>query len=487
MTSTHETAAQAALDYFLAGPAGGPALAVSSTERNLEMGRRALLSDSADLVQRLIALTRVSAAKGLVFNWTQIEQDLALVLPDDYRLLAEKLPLGWFRRFIRPGKPVNLPDGTQRLLAGAEGKKLNALREWQAAGRGQLPYLLYPEPGGLLPWGRVRFPGHAFWLTGGSDPAGWPVIIASESLDHWERYDGTTVEFLIDVATARYDASGFTEGPTRVTVDIAGNVSRNDQPIILADRPVFEPGTAPAASPPPPPPPPRPAVPPRTYWKDKLDKLGEWPMANEMPALREMIGKPSSLVARVDWGAVHTQLGFDLPADYREFIDTVGAGQFGNIRIAAPGSPGEMDLFALMVRKYKQVRSVTQIGSPPPFFPEPGGTVCWGETTDGWTCGWAPVSDNPDKWIATGMLFNPQFRTLVFRPGVSFSSMLKEHARPEEFVQELVPPWDAAAGPVTFNAANAACSSCGCRKPVPPGQMYFISPSTRCRVWYLGG
>lgn len=28
MTSAHETAAQAALDYFLAGPAGGPALAV---------------------------------------------------------------------------------------------------------------------------------------------------------------------------------------------------------------------------------------------------------------------------------------------------------------------------------------------------------------------------------------------------------------------------------------------------------------------------
>ncbi len=113
------------------------------------------------------------------------------------------------------------------------------------------------------------------------------MIIASESLDHWERYDGTTVEFLIEVATARYDASGFTEGPTRVTVDIAGNVSRNDQPIILAGRPVFEPDTVPAASPPSS----RPAVPPRAYWKDKLDKLGEWPMANEMPALREMTGK----------------------------------------------------------------------------------------------------------------------------------------------------------------------------------------------------
>ena len=30
--------------------------------------------------------------------------------------------------------------------------------------------------------------------------------------------------------------------------------------------------------------------------------------------------------------------------------------------------------------------------------------------------------------------------------------------------------------------------ACGyaCRKPMPPGQMYFVSPSARCRVWYLG-
>jgi hypothetical protein len=412
------------------------------------MGRSVSLPDSADLVQRLIDLAGVPTVEGLAFDWAQIEQDLALELPDDYRLLAEKLPPGWFRQFVRPGRPVSLPGGAQRLLAGAEGKKLDALREWQASGRGQVPYPLYPEPGGLLPWGSVRVQGYAFWLTGDSDPAEWPVIIASKSFDHWERRDETMVEFLTGVATAQYDASRFTEGPLRVTVDTAGNVSRKAQPIILADRPVFEPDTLPAA--PPPPPPSRPAVPPRTYWKDKLNKLGEWSTVNEVPVLREMIGKPSSRVARVDWGAVHAQLGFNLPADYREFIDVFGAGQFGNIRIAAPGAPGEMDLFALMLRKYRLIRGVIQIGASPPLFPEPGGTVCWGETADGWTCGWAPVGDNPDEWTVTGILANPQLRSVAVRPGVSFSSMLKEHARPEKFVHELVPPWNAAAGPVTF-------------------------------------
>lgn len=413
------------------------------------MGGSVSLPDSADLVRRLVDLAGVPAAKGLAFDWTQIEQDLALELPEDYRLLAETLPPGWFRRFVRPSRPVNLPGGTQRLLAEAEGRKLNALWEWRATGRGQVPYPLYPEPGGLLPWGRVRNYGCAFWLTGDSDPVEWPVIVASNSFSHWERYDGTMCEFLIEVATARYDASGFTDGPVKVTVDKAGNISTSAQPIILADRPVFEPDRVRSV----PPAPSRPAVPPRTYWQDKLRAAGEWSPVNEIPALREMIGKPASRVARVDWGAVHAQLGFDLPSDYREFIDAYGPGTFGNIRIAAPGVPGEMDLFALMLRKYRKIRSVIHVGTSPPFFPEPGGTVCWGETADGWICGWAPVGNNPDEWTVAEILADPQLRSVAVSPGMSFSSMLKEHAGPTNFRQ--LPPWDAAAGPLTFTPYEA--------------------------------
>ncbi len=55
----------------------------------------------------------------------------------------------------------------------------------------------------------------------------------------------------------------------------------------------------------------------------------------------------------------------------------------------------------------------------PPFYPEPGGTVSWGETADGWTCGWAPTSADPDEWdvVAAGPTGGYRMGT-----GLSFST-----------------------------------------------------------------
>jgi hypothetical protein len=137
-----------------------------------------------------------------------------------------------------------------------------------------------------------------------------------------------------------------------------------------------------------------------------------------MAVLRALIGAPPAEVATVDWPSVHARLGFRLAADYREFIDTYGPGTFGDIQIMAPGGPGEMDLFELLERKYIRVRGVVR----------EGGTVSWGETTGGWTCGWAPTSADPDEWNVTAIMPTKDLRGFSFRAGLSFSSMLKEHA-----------------------------------------------------------
>jgi hypothetical protein len=58
------------------------------------------------------------------------------------------------------------------------------------------PYPLFPEPCGVLPWGDIASPGVAFWLTGPGDPDRWPVVVATEECDYWDRFDGTACEFL---------------------------------------------------------------------------------------------------------------------------------------------------------------------------------------------------------------------------------------------------------------------------------------------------
>jgi hypothetical protein len=133
-----------------------------------------------------------------------------------------------------------------------------------------------------------------------------------------------------------------------------------------------------------------------------LDRLP----VNELAALRELLGPPPPGVP-VDWAAVHARLGVGLPSDYRAFIDIYGPGIFGDIRIAALGAPGEMDLFALLERKYHQVRGLPRGEWDPPYYPEPGGTICCAETTGGYTCGWAPASADPDRWTVVAIAPSP--------------------------------------------------------------------------------
>ena len=113
------------------------------------------------------------------------------------------------------------------------------------------PYPLFPEPGGLLTWGYIATSGRAMWLTGSRDPDEWPVVAATEECDYWDRFDGTACEFLIAVATARYDASGFIQG---ATIDAQG-VRLPMRPMDLSEQPVFVRSSPPPVPEPPPVPP----------------------------------------------------------------------------------------------------------------------------------------------------------------------------------------------------------------------------------------
>lgn len=400
--------------------------------------------DATQCLQELAALAGISLGERAEYDWAQIEADLGLRLPADYKALAEAFPSGWFRQFVRPRKPAGLVGRPQRLLDEFSARQAATLRRWRAEGQVSFPYPVYPDPGGLLLWGSIRDGGYALWLTGAGEPEDWPVVIASQKCDHWERFDGTVCEFLTEVAAARYDATGFSAGPIRVVVYASGEQDVTAPPIILARRPVFEPDSLP-----PPEARPTPTIPPPDFWLTRLRHAGGPAAVNEMGVLRELIGPPPTAVPAVDWAAVHVRLGVRLPADYREFIDAYGPGILGDIRIMAPGAPDEMDLFALLERKYQQVRGIVRIGNAPPAYPEQGGTIFWGETADGWSCGWAQAGKDPDAWTVAAIMPTRDLRGFSVRPGLSFSSMLKEYiqqlpGQPKLLLRDPPP------GPVTF-------------------------------------
>jgi hypothetical protein len=57
-------------------------------------------------LEGLAALAGISLGERAECDWPEIEADLGLRLPPDYKALAEAFPSGWFRRLVRPRKPA---------------------------------------------------------------------------------------------------------------------------------------------------------------------------------------------------------------------------------------------------------------------------------------------------------------------------------------------------------------------------------------------
>jgi hypothetical protein len=150
----------------------------------------------------------MSATAGRSYDWEEIEAVLGTRLPSDYKLIAESFPDGWFRMFAG----VWLPDSERRLLDDLAVQILDRIRQLPADEDSEdldFPFPAYPEPGGLLLCGSLRVHGWVFWVTGAGDPDAWPLVLAEEGYEHWERFDGSLCEFLTEVAFGRFDASNF--------------------------------------------------------------------------------------------------------------------------------------------------------------------------------------------------------------------------------------------------------------------------------------
>jgi hypothetical protein len=337
------------------------------------------------------------------FDWAAIEASLGLALPDDYKEIVEHLPDGRFQGFVRVIRPGddNHPKST---YLGYYGYRLEDMRKWRADEPSRFPYPIYPEPGGLLPWGTSNRAGLFFWLTEGRDSAAWPIVVAHPEFIHWTTpYQGTICDFLKQVVLGRFDASPF-------VVDLPPGQS-----------PWFEPRpqAAPATSQP-------------TTNADFFLSRKSWSGGQPVSRLDELekhLGAPSHPVTPIQWEHVEGQIGLPLPSDYKAFIDSYGPGTFCDITIAAPAAPADLDLLTLINRKYRQAT-----GNPrrrvlaPPIHPEPGGMIPWGETPDGWTCCWAPTDHNPDDWGI--VLADVNLRPVEYVPDMSFSALLVQYATP---------------------------------------------------------
>ncbi len=136
-------------------------------------------------------------------NWQEIEQKLGLVLPSDYRDFIFAYGSGLFAQFYRVYNPFASSEWTA--LEASIKRICNAEREIKRGFPDCVPYQIYPEEAGIVPWGNDENGNEYFWLTHGA-PDTWLVLSDEMRGEGFREYGCSMTEFLTRVLLGQIEA-----------------------------------------------------------------------------------------------------------------------------------------------------------------------------------------------------------------------------------------------------------------------------------------
>ncbi len=138
--------------------------------------------------------------------FTDIETELSLELPLDYKELTVTYGEGTWQGFWYLLNPFTdnpyLNLLTQASREGDSGKDaLSAERNLRKT-EDAYPHRIWPEPGGIFPWGITDNGGRFFWLTSGN-PDSWPTVYYPSRDPEFTRYELSTSEIVFGALTSK--------------------------------------------------------------------------------------------------------------------------------------------------------------------------------------------------------------------------------------------------------------------------------------------
>lgn len=156
-------------------------------------------------IHNLIKVVPPPAAPDEAYSgpWETIEADLGTALPQDYKDFVRIYGCGDFMEFLGIHVPVSWSPYVR--LQSEVRVICDTLRHLE-----DCPYPLWPEPGGLLPFGKTDFGDYLFWLPRGP-PDAWGVVVWDRGMGEYEAFDCGLTDFLAGVATGDIDPMGFPE------------------------------------------------------------------------------------------------------------------------------------------------------------------------------------------------------------------------------------------------------------------------------------
>lgn len=127
--------------------------------------------------------------------WKAVEGRLGMPLPIDYKEFIEIYGSGKIADFLWIFNPFSINENLN--LEKQIENQARVLAELQLYGE-SIPYRLFPERGGVLPFGITDNGDVLFWLTAGA-PDDWVVVVNEARAPNWELYNFSMSGFLAAV------------------------------------------------------------------------------------------------------------------------------------------------------------------------------------------------------------------------------------------------------------------------------------------------
>jgi hypothetical protein len=145
--------------------------------------------------EQLVALVpppEVPVHSGSMADFAAVEDKLDSRLPIDFKRLITTYGTGGWLEFYGIINPLDPCDAAEWFGQG----RLQYLRDRRRDFPQYVPYPIWPDTGGLLPWGGHENGGDMYWLTEG-DPDKWPTIFTHDRTPEYVRMDCTCTGFLL--------------------------------------------------------------------------------------------------------------------------------------------------------------------------------------------------------------------------------------------------------------------------------------------------
>ncbi|MGO1056939.1 SMI1/KNR4 family protein [Crossiella sp. CA198] len=353
-------------------------------------------------------------------DWQTVEDALGVRLPGDYKMFMERFSSGLFRGLVGLDNPIEGEwawDGFRWDFFDT----LDRARAWRDHDPEVLPHPIFPEPGGVIPWGGTNANHRFFWLPLSDDPDEWIVVFSTADFGQWGEFPGGMSKFVLELVSGDFrsqlivfsgESSGSLYGPTGVQ----------------ADSDAAEVGSATSPDP--------------GYW-DRPSSMRELsPGDHGRVAEIVSLSAVDDTVREIDWHYVEDRLSLSLPTDYKRLVESVGAGDLLGIKFFSPAATDPaFNLYANLARIHDSADRARAASRQFrfPVFPDIRGMLAWGSFVDesgDWILAWAPLGDDPDRWPIVAVPFEFGSMRIFSR---SMSELLLGYIRRESGEISMLP------------------------------------------------